>query len=163
MSNDPTELAFNAMVANMLQLRKPSMREMLVKRPDRVELKITAAYRGERILYDESDRMPAKIMCPIGCLIPDKLYHPDLEGLHQYDAAVRGAIDPIYHGADLMMLEHFQVLHDLYHPEWPGIKRAGRPGLESGRQHLGGIRMWAKLIVPNADFEAFDRLAQRWE
>lgn len=70
----------------------------------------SCAYRGEKGL-----------MCAIGCLIPDELYSPDIEGTSTHDLPV-SVLDAIGvdDDTDVLFLSGLQDIHDSsIVPSWP--------------------------------------------
>lgn len=71
--------------------------------------------RGERTcLY----RGPNGLRCPVGALIPNKLYRPDMECQGVYDLLIRNTLTLLGH-TNLDLCSDLQCIHDEYHPnQW---------------------------------------------
>lgn len=65
-------------------------------------------------------RGPRGLKCAIGCLIPDELYDPSIEGVSADDLSDRG-FRPLFSGVNTALLQRLQDVHDDNEPgSWRG-------------------------------------------
>lgn len=96
--------AFDKVSKHLLSQKEKSIQETIVG--------FRCAYRGDNGLK-----------CAIGCLIPDELYHEDMESITVIDL-VKGfpEIGELFRGVDINLLFELQSTHDDIDAEsWEGV------------------------------------------
>ena len=58
------------------------------------------------------------LKCAAGCLIPDDVYHPDMEHQPFEDLPKQyAAIEAMFNGKAVQLIQDLQEIHDMEHPE----------------------------------------------
>lgn len=80
--------------------------------PESREKDYTCSYRGHM-------NGGVQLKCAIGCLIPDELYDPKIEGHGFRGLEQFPALKELFAGVDVNLGDDLQRLHDIYEPwEW---------------------------------------------
>ena len=75
-------------------------------------------------VYDNDQRLIGVGKCAVGCLIPDEIYHPTMEGSICNQGFFREFVEiqTLFKSKDIPFLRSIQIIHDNYFSEIKSIK-----------------------------------------